>query len=378
MNNSDDFIPVSKPYLTAEAKTLVLDCLETGWISSKGAYVERLEHEFAAYLGVPYAISVSSGTAALHLALLALGIGPGDEVIVPDLTFAATANAVLHCGAKPVLCSVNWQDWTLDPTDIARCLSHATKAIIPVHLYGMPARMAELQVIAKQHQLFLIEDCAESLGASIGQQATGSIGDLGCFSFFANKLITTGEGGMVTTHCDQLAQRVRCLRDHGMLPERRYWHELAGLNYRMTNIQAALGVSQLQHLDAFYQQRQQQEQWYQQYLAGVPGLEFKLQRQGVKTVNWLMSLRVDPAKAGFHAAELMYDLQQHQIETRGFFYPLHLQPPYLDQSEALRSMEQLAAEGISLPTFVGLTQSQVERICLRIRQFANARLQEPV
>lgn len=251
MNSKSDFIPVSKPFLTPEAKTFVVDCLDSGWISSKGAYVEKFENEFAEKCGAKHAISVSSGTAALHLALLCVGVGPGDEVLVPDLTFAATANAVILCGATPVLCCVDKDEWTLDVNDAETVLSDKTKAIIPVHLYGNPARMHEINDFAKRNALTVIEDCAESLGATLEGRYLGTFGDLGCYSFFANKLLSTGEGGMVTTNSDVLARKIRTLRDHGMSTEKRYWHDIAGLNYRMTNIQAAIGVSQLNVFDEF-------------------------------------------------------------------------------------------------------------------------------
>ena len=311
MNSNSDFIPVSKPYLTQEAKTFVVDCLDSGWISSKGAYVERFENEFAEKCGAKHAISVSSGTAALHLALLCLGIGSEDEVIVPDLTFAATANAVILCGATPVLCCVNKDEWTLDVNDAEAVLSDKTKAIIPVHLYGNPARMHEINDFAKRNGLSVIEDCAESLGATLDGRYLGTFGDMGCYSFFANKLLSTGEGGMVTTDSDALALKIRTLRDHGMSTEKRYWHDIKG---------------------------------------AIP-------------VNWLMSLRIDEALSGISAAELQGILTEHQIESRLFFYPLHQQPPYSNERAALKSTDVLSSSGLSLPTFVGLSCEDIQRVC---------------
>ncbi|MDP2537418.1 DegT/DnrJ/EryC1/StrS family aminotransferase [Alteromonas stellipolaris] len=363
MNSNSDFIPVSKPYLTQEAKTFVVDCLDSGWISSKGAYVERFENEFAEKCGAKHAISVSSGTAALHLALLCLGIGSEDEVIVPDLTFAATANAVILCGATPVLCCVNKDEWTLDVNDAEAVLSDKTKAIIPVHLYGNPARMHEINDFAKRNGLTVIEDCAESLGATLDGHYLGTFGDMGCYSFFANKLLSTGEGGMVTTDSDALALKIRTLRDHGMSTEKRYWHDIAGLNYRMTNIQAAIGVSQLNVFDEFAKARSEQEALYKKYLLDVPGVIFKRVIKGAIPVNWLMSLRIDEALSGISAAELQGILTEHQIESRLFFYPLHQQPPYSNERAALKSTDVLSSSGLSLPTFVGLSCEDIQRVC---------------
>lgn len=362
-NQSADFIPISQPYLTASAQTLVLDCLQTGWISSRGVYVEQFEQAFAALVGCEYAVSVSNGTAALHLALLALGIGPGDEVIVPDLTFAATANAVLHCGATPVLCDVSRSHWTLEIDALKACITANTKAIIPVHLYGNPADMTAINQIAQTHNLALVEDCAESLGARYQGKATGSIGHLGCFSFFANKMITTGEGGMVTTNDAALAEKVRCFRDHGMLPARRYWHEVAGLNYRMTNIQAALGLSQLECFEQFAERRQAIELQYQTELADVPGISFKQVLPQATAVNWLTSLVIDPLLFGATSVQLFAFLQQHQVECRPFFYPLHQQPPYAADAAAFSQSAIVSAQGLSLPTFYTLTQVQISRVC---------------
>lgn len=363
MNSKSDFIPVSKPFLTPEAKTFVVDCLDSGWISSKGAYVEKFENEFAEKCGAKHAISVSSGTAALHLALLCVGVGPGDEVLVPDLTFAATANAVILCGATPVLCCVDKDEWTLDVNDAETVLSNKTKAIIPVHLYGNPARMHEINDFAKRNALTVIEDCAESLGATLEGRYLGTFGDLGCYSFFANKLLSTGEGGMVTTNSDVLARKIRTLRDHGMSTEKRYWHDIAGLNYRMTNIQAAIGVSQLNVFDEFAKVRSEQEALYIKYLIDVPGVTFKKVIEGATPINWLMSLRIDEALSGISAAELLDVLAEHQVESRLFFYPLHQQPPYLNERSALKSTDVLSSSGLTLPTFVGLSSEDIQRVC---------------
>lgn len=357
-------IPVSEPYLTSEAKSYVMDCLDSGWISSKGSYVTELELLFAQRIGVAHAISVSNGTAALHLAVLAANIGPGDEVIIPDLTFAATANAVLHCGAVPVLVDVNRQNWTIDVSLIEAAITEKTKAIIPVHLYGNLADMTAINVLAARHQLLVIEDCAESLGAHYKGSPTGSLGDLGCFSFFANKLITTGEGGMVTTNSAELAQKVRSLRDHGMSVSRRYWHEIAGLNYRMTNLQAAVGVSQMAYFDQFVEKRRHIEQQYQHYLSKLPGMIFMQVPVQCQAVNWLTSVRVDPElTAGVSADDIARQLRLQGIETRAFFFPLHQQPPYQANEAQFPVSLLLSSQGLSLPTYYRLTDEQIQFVC---------------
>jgi perosamine synthetase len=357
-------IPVSEPYLTSEAKSYVMDCLDSGWISSKGSYVTELEVLFAQRTGVTHAISVSNGTAALHLAVLAADIGPGDEVIIPDLTFAATANAVLHCGAVPVLVDVNRQDWTIDVSLIEAAITEKTKAIIPVHLYGNLADMAAINELAVRHQLLVIEDCAESLGATYKGSPTGSLGDMGCFSFFANKLITTGEGGMVTTNSAELARKVRSLRDHGMSVDRRYWHEIAGLNYRMTNLQAAVGVSQMAYFDQFVEKRRHIEQLYQHYLSKLPGIIFMQVPAQCQSVNWLTSLRVDPGlTGGIAASDIARQLRLQGVETRAFFFPLHQQPPYQANAAQFPVSLLLSSQGLSLPTYYRLTDEQIKFVC---------------
>src|SRR4028118_1305803 len=231
------FIPVAETVLDGNEKNYVLDCLDTGWISGSGKYVDDFEREFAAFCGVEHAVSVSNGTAGLHVSLLAFGVGPGDEVIVPDLTYVASANAVTYCGARPVLADVDSLTWTLDPQDVARKISPATKAIMPVHLYGHPADLDPILELAHAHNLRVVEDAAEAHGAEYKGRLVGGLGDVGVFSFFGNKIITTGEGGMITTGDKKLAEKIRLLKGQGMDPARRYWFPIVGYNYRMTNTQ---------------------------------------------------------------------------------------------------------------------------------------------
>jgi perosamine synthetase len=245
----DARIPVFAPWIAASAQRYVADCLATGWISSAGSYVRRFERDFGKLCAADHALATSNGTAALHLALAARGIGPGDEVIVPALTFIATANAVTYTGARTVLADVTAETWTLDPADVVRRLTPRTRAIVAVHLYGHPADMDALAAIARERGLLLVEDAAEAHGARYKDRPVGTLGDIGCFSFYGNKIISTGEGGMVVTNDERLAQRATVLRDHAMEPGARYVHNEVGFNYRMTNLQAAVGCAQVEEFE---------------------------------------------------------------------------------------------------------------------------------
>ena len=265
-------LPVMEPTLGGNEMKYVVDCIATNWISSQGSYVKTFEKSFSSFLSMDYALTTSNGTCALHLALLALEIGPGDEVIVPDLTFAASANAVIHAGAKPVLVDVSGKHWGMDPGCVEAAITRKTKAIMPVHLYGHPCEMEPLIKLAKTHRLSIVEDCAEALGAQYKGRKVGTFGDISCFSFFSNKVITTGEGGMVVTNHEKLNHKMAILRDHGMSRSRRYWHETVGFNYRMTNLQAAVGLAQLEQIDRFLKNRRQIAGIYAAQLKDIKGI----------------------------------------------------------------------------------------------------------
>ncbi|UCH49813.1 MAG: aminotransferase class I/II-fold pyridoxal phosphate-dependent enzyme [Betaproteobacteria bacterium] len=355
-------IPLMQPALGGNELAYVSDCVTAGWISSQGEYVQRFESKFSDFLDGSHALAVSSGTAALHLALKALDIGRGDEVIVPDLTFAATANVVLHCGATPVLADVDQSTWTLDPNEIERRISERTRAIIPVHLYGHPCDMDQISAIAHRHGLKVIEDCAEAQGARYRGRLVGALGDIGCFSFFSNKVITTGEGGMVTTANPELADRLRLLRDHGMRRGRRYWHEIAGFNYRMTNLQAAVGVAQMERVQGFIKRRQEIGEHYIARLGTIPGLVMPPRQPWAQTIYWIFSMLVEPRAAGLSRDELATELEARGIETRPFFYPLHVQPPYAEAGE-FRVSSYLSSQGISLPSGNEISAQEIDRVC---------------
>ncbi len=365
-------LPVMEPSLGGNELKYVSDCIASGWISSQGHYVTQFEDAFRAFHDIEHALCVSNGTTALQLALAALGIGPGDEVIVPDLTFAASANAVIHCGAKPVLADVTRDTWTLDPADVERKITPRTRAIMPVHLYGHPCDMDPIVALAQKHGLRLVEDCAESLGAEYRGRKTGTIGDIGCFSFFANKVITTGEGGMVITRDPELHRRMSILRDHGMEKSRRYWHVVPGFNFRMTNLQAAIGLAQMERLENFLSRREQIVARYDSFLAHLPGITLPPRASWARNIHWLYSILIDPALAGVDRDTLAARLGSEGIESRPFFYPLHVQPPYLHPRPGdFPITDDISSRGLSLPTANDIRIEDVDRVCESLVRIVN-------
>ena len=355
------YLPVAEPSFGEKELLYTSECVLTGWISSAGKFVTRFEEVFTDFCGTRYAIATSNGTAALHLALLALDIGPGDEVIVPTLTFIATANAVTYTGARPVFVDSESETWNIDPDLIEEAITPRTKAIIPVHLYGHPANMDPILEIAARYGLAVIEDAAEAHGARYKGRRVGGIGDIGVFSFYGNKIITTGEGGMVVTNRADLAEKVRTLRDHGMSPERRYWHPVLGYNYRLTNLQAAIGVAQMEKVDNILKAKRRIAQIYDEGLRNAPGIALPPEASWAYNIYWLYSVLVDERKLGMGRDELMAALQAQDIETRPLFPPVHTQPIY-DTGQRLPVAERLAATGLSLPSAVGLKLEDVARV----------------
>jgi len=358
------FIPVAAPALVGNEKSYVMDCLDSTWISSAGKYVENFEQAFAAFCGVKYAMSCNNGTVALHLALLALGVGPDDEVMVPTLTFVATANAVTYCGAHPIFIDSEPETWNLNPDLLEEKITPRTKGIIVVHLYGHPVNMEPVLDIAQRHGLFVIEDAAEAHGAEYKGQRVGSLGDIATFSFYGNKIITTGEGGMVVTDDDKLANKVRQLKGQGMDPKRRYWFPIIGYNYRMTNIQAAIGLAQLEKADWHIYRRREVASWYYKRLKEVQGLTLPVEKEWAKNVYWMFSVVLDDGIL-LGRDEVMAALREQGIETRPFFYPMHTLPPYrnLAEKDYFSVAEGLAARGINLPTWAGLQERDVDFVC---------------
>jgi perosamine synthetase len=356
-------IPIASPDLSGNESAYVNECIDSTWISSVGHFITDFETAFAAIAGSRHVIATNNGTTALHLTLAALGVGPGDEVIVPTLTYIATANAVTYCGATPVFADVEPDTMNLDPADIEHRITPRTKVIIPVHLYGHPADMTAIMAIAERHGLKVVEDAAEAHGAWVGDRPVGSIADVGVFSFFGNKIVTTGEGGAVTTDDDALARRLRLLRGQGMDLERRYWFREIGFNYRMTNIAAAIGVAQIERIDQMLARRRQIAARYTELLRSDGGITLPIERPDTRRVDWLYTVLVD----GFTTEQrntLIDLLRTDGVETRPVFYPLHVMPPYItDPVASFPVAERLGAEGISLPTHTLLTDDDVATVC---------------
>ena len=354
-------LPIAEPLLGEQELRYVTECVLTGWVSSAGKFVKQFEEMFAAFCNARFAVATSNGTTALHLALLALDIGPEDEVIVPTLTFIATANAVTYTGARPVFVDSELETWNIDPGQVEAAITPKTKAIIPVHLYGHPADMDPILDIANRQGLAVIEDAAEAHGARYKGRRVGAIGDIGCFSFYGNKIITTGEGGMIVTNRGSLAHKARILRDHGMMPDRRYWHPVLGYNYRLTNLQAAIGVAQVEKVDAILENKRRIAQAYTEYLQDVPGITLPPEASWAENVYWIYSILVDENAFGIGRDALMVELKKQRIETRPLFPPVHTQPIYAT-GQSFPVAEQLSARGISLPSAVNITENDVKRI----------------
>lgn len=357
-------IPVSEPVLEGNEREYLMEALTSTWISSAGKYITDLEQLFSKYCGTAYGVAVSNGTVALHLALVALEIGPGDEVIVPDLTFAATINAVFYTGATPIIVDVEPDSWCISPDEIEKAITPKTKAIIPVHIYGQPCDMDRICQIARKHDLKVIEDCAEAHGAEFDGRKVGSFGDIGCFSFYGNKIITTGEGGMCVTDSKNLEDKMRVLRDHGMRKTRRFYHEMVGYNYRMTNLQAAIGVAQAEKIKEMLAWRSKLEDTYREKLASVRKVD--LQKRDLpkrNKVTWLMSVLVDSQ----YREKCMDRLRKNGFETRPFFYPLSDMDVYKKYVFSNKTSMEVAAKGINLPTVKRMTAQDIDQIVLILK-----------
>src|SRR3989338_5740470 len=320
-------IPIAEPLLGQKEIDYVTECIKTNWISSKGEYVTKFEQQFSKYCQTNYGVAVANGTVALHLALLALDIKKGDEVIIPDFTFAATINSILYTGATPVLVDVEQNTGNIDINKIKEKITSKTKAIMPVHIYGHPCKIDEIKDLCVSRNLFLIEDCAEAHGAEYKKKKVGSFSDIACFSFFGNKIITTGEGGMCITNNKELAEKMRVLKDHGMSKNKRYWHEIIGYNYRLTNIQAAIGVAQLENIDKFIEIRRRNAKQYNSLLQDINGITLQKEEKYARHVYWMYSILLNE-NTRLSRAELMQKLKSAGIDTREFFYPIHVMPPY--------------------------------------------------
>lgn len=360
-------IPVAQPTLNGNEKKYVIDCLDTNWISSVGKYITAFEESFARFCGVKHAIATNNGTTALHLALVAMDLQQGDEVIVPTVTYIATANAVRYCGATPVLVDVHADTMNIDPIDIERKITPRTRGIIPVHLYGHPAEMETINAIAKRHGLWVVEDAAEAHGAEVSGRKVGTMGTCATFSFFGNKIVTTGEGGMVTTNDDALAAKLRLFRGQGMDLARRYWFPVIGYNYRMTNIQAAIGLAQMETIEKSISDRAQIAAWYDEALKDLKDrIVVPKSVESVKQVHWMYNIFLREGGAQLRDS-VMSQLNEMGIETRPVFYPMHVLPPYKEDT-AYPVADLWAQRGINLPTYQALTKPDVERIASSLKE----------
>lgn len=372
----DTFIPVCEPTLLGNELKYVTDAVQTGWISSAGKYVTEFEQKFAEHCGCKYGVAVCNGTVALHLALVALGIGKGDEVIIPNFTMIATAFAVCYTGATPVFVDADPKTWNIDITKIEEKITSHTKAIIPVHLFGLMCNMDAINTIAKKHNLKVLEDAAEAHGAEYKGRRSGSCSDLAAFSFFANKNITTGEGGMVVTNDEELYNKLRyhkniCFPLDG---PRNYLHNDIGFNYRMSNVVAAIGLAQVEKANDYRQMRIHNNQLYRELLDDVPGIQFQKHNNDYLNVAWMNAILVDEKEYGHTKHELLEYLRSNNVDTRLFFEGMHRQPSLkkhgCDCSGMFPITEKLTAQGFYLPSASSLQEKDIEYICQLIKKFA--------
>lgn len=363
----EKFIPVAQPVFGKEEEKLLLEGLRSGWVSSAGKFISEFEDSFAKFCDSKYAVTTSNGTTALHLCLAASGIGPGDEVLIPSLTFVATANAVSYTGAKPVFIDSELETWNLDPQKIKEKINRKTKAIIAVHLYGHPADMGIIKSIGKKYGLWVFEDAAEAHGALYNGKKVGSLGDAACFSFYGNKIITTGEGGMIVTNNKSFAQKIGILRDHGMSKTRKFYHPKLGFNYRMTNLQAALGLGQMKRINEFIDKKIEVAKTYEKYLSPlVPKITLPPQASWAKSVFWMYSILISSNRKSRDL--LIKKLKKQGIDSRPFFYPLHKTPRF-QTKDALPNAQSLSDKGINLPSGVNLTQKDIKYISQSLISF---------
>jgi perosamine synthetase len=359
--------PVSQPTLNNNARQYVLECIDENWISSNGKFLERFEEKLSNFLENDDVLLTSNGTVALHLALLALNVQPGDEVLVPSLTYVATANAVRYCGGIPVFVDVNLETWNADAQSFESSITERTVGILAVHIYGSPCDVLSLRDLCRSKGLWLIEDCAEAIGASINGEKVGNFGDIGTFSFYGNKIITTGEGGALTHRNLNLKTHTKLLRGQGMDPDKRYWHTIVGYNYRMTNIAAAIGVSQMEEIEFHLSQRQRILENYVHHLQPLISrgiVKFQEHLVGAKSVNWLTSITVSGGM--LNRDQLMNELSNIGIETRPFFYSLDMLPMYPASEMVISRL--LSCTGLNLPTYSTLLESDIEEISTAVNK----------
>ncbi|APG60120.1 DegT/DnrJ/EryC1/StrS family aminotransferase [Christiangramia salexigens] len=359
--------PVYQPNISGNEKKYVNECLNSTWISGKGKFIDKFEKDFAQFIGCSHAVAVCNGTVALHLALEALGIGDGDEVIVPTLTYVASVNAITYTGAKPIFVDSLADTWQVDPVDVRKKITGKTKAILCVHLYGHPCEMQRLVEIAKDHDLFLIEDCAEAIGSKYEGKHVGGFGDIATFSFYGNKTITTGEGGMVTTNNSTLYERIVHLKGQGLAKYREYWHDAIGYNYRMTNICAAIGLAQLERVNSIIEKKIEIANWYRKELNNT-NIQFHSQAENIVHSYWMCTILLPE---NIDRQKLKIYLLENGIETRPMFYPVHTMPIYAQKYEEHKVAEALARRGMNLPSYPELSLADIKEIVKCIKSFEN-------
>ncbi len=368
----NDFIPVNEPVLDGNEKKYLLECIETGWISSEGPFIKEFEEKFSARVNRKHGIAVCNGTAALDAALEALGIGPGDEVIMPTFTIISCIGQIVRSGAKPVLVDSDPLTWNMDVSQIEAKISNRTKIIMVVHIFGLPVDIDPVLEIAKRHGLKILEDAAQMIGQTYKGEPCGSFGDISTFSFYPNKHVTTGEGGMIVTNDDQLAEDCRSLRNLCFQPHRRFVHERLGWNLRMTNVQAALGLAQLERLDEFVLRKREMGKRYTELLKEIPRVQLPLLHTNyAENIYWVYGLVLDESLR-MDAEEAMTRLADKAIGTRPFFYPMHQQPVLkrmgLFEGEVYPVAERLYRKGFYVPSGLALNDEQIARCADAVRE----------
>lgn len=359
------FLPVNTPDLSGQELKYVSEAVETGWISSMGPRVKEFEDLFASYHGVKEAVAVSSGTAALHICCVSLGIGPGDEVILPTFTMVASAFAVMYTGATPVFVDCEMDTWNMDIEDLKKKITAKTKAIMPVHIYGLPCNMPAIMTLAEERGIAVMEDAAEAHGAKVHGQLAGTFGKVNAFSFYANKIITTGEGGMVLTNDQDLADHLRTIKDLSHDPAERFSHLELSFNYRMTNLQAALGVAQMERIDEFLVKKRHMAKTYQEGFSKIEGITLPVEPEGYENVYWMYGILIDES-FGLSRDEVMKKLGEKGIGTRSFFKPMHLQPAIHNKGvplpDSLPVSEEIGRRGLYVPSGLALKDEDMKRV----------------
>jgi perosamine synthetase len=374
MSERSNLIPVSEPLIGDNVLPLVRECIETGWISSDGRFVQEFERKWSSYCGAEHGIAVSNGTAALAIAVAALKLEPGSEIIMPSWTIISCAIAIIEAGCIPVLVDCESDTWCMNLGEVESKISPRTRAVMPVHMFGHPVDMRRLIALASKHDLFIIEDAAEAHGAEVAGRRVGAIGDMGCFSFYANKIVTTGEGGMVVTNNRQFAERLRSLRNLGFRSDRRFFHTEIGHNYRLTNLQAAVGVAQLARVEKHIAKKRWIAASYRDRLNGLKHLALPIERDWAKNVYWMYGLVLDD-HVPFEAVEFARRLANEGVDTRPFFWCMHEQPVLqakgLFEGQTYPVSERLARRGLYIPSGLTLTKSQIDRVSEAIVRVLN-------